>query len=54
MLSKDSLREKLFRSQVGGEGGTGPKLLFEKRRLIPIVKQLLVSHADFQQTYEER
>jgi hypothetical protein len=43
MLSKDSLREKLFRNQVGGEGGTVPELLFEKKGLVPALQQLLVS-----------
>jgi hypothetical protein len=43
MLTKDSLREKLFRNQVGGEGGTIPKLLFEKKGLILALPQLLVS-----------
>ena len=43
MLNKDSLREKLFRNQVGGEGGTVPRLLFEKNGLIPAVQHLLMS-----------
>jgi hypothetical protein len=43
MLNKDSLREKLFRNQVGEEGGTVPRLLFEKNGLIPAVQHLLMS-----------
>lgn len=42
MLSKDSLQENLFRNQVGGEVGTVPKLLFEKKGLIPALQMLLV------------
>jgi hypothetical protein len=46
MLSKDSLREKLFRDQVGGEGGTVPELLFEKKGLIPALQQLLIIYLE--------
>ncbi len=35
MLTEDSLREKLFRNQVGGEGGIVPELLLEKKGLVP-------------------
>jgi len=37
------LREKLFRSQDGGAWGTIPKLMFERKQLIPAIQQMLVS-----------
>jgi len=43
MLSKDSLREKLFGNQVGGPRGTVLELSFEKKHLIPTLQQLFVS-----------
>ena len=43
MLKSDSLREKLFRNEVDGEGATVPELLFEKKGLILALLQLLVS-----------
>ena len=44
VLCPQNNREKLFRSQGGGEGGTALKLLFEKKGLIPALQQLLVSY----------
>jgi hypothetical protein len=43
ILGNGSLQEKLFRNQVGGEEGTVPELLFEKKGLIPAIQQLIVS-----------
>lgn len=43
MLSKGSLREKLFGNQVGGPWWTVLELPFEKKQLIPVIQQLLVS-----------
>lgn len=47
MLTKDSLREKLFRNQVGGRYRTVPELSFEKKGLIPAVQHLLISRQRF-------
>jgi hypothetical protein len=33
---------------LGGEGGTVPELLFEKKGLIPALQQLLVSYSTYQ------
>jgi hypothetical protein len=43
MLSRDSLREKLFRNQLGEPWRIVPELLFEKKWLIPALQQLRVS-----------